>query len=368
MLIRNGFPPSSQTAVQSFDPGSLRAFEIDPLGDPRWEEFVQAHPDASVFHTPSWLRALRDTYGYEPSALCTAEPAGSLTSGLVFCKVNTWLTGDRIVSLPFSDHCEPLLDSGAEADAILSALQLLVGRTRWKSVELRPLKAQLDGYSEFRPCHTYLRHTLDLSRSLDVLFLGFHKSCVQRKIRRAEREGLEYEVGNSEALVSKFYDLLVVTRRRHGLPPQPYSWFRQLSNSFGNALQIRVATYAGQPVASILTLKYRHTVFYKYGCSKARFNSLGGIPLLLWRSIQEAKAEGLTLFDLGRSDPDNLGLIGFKDRWGANSATVNYLKFPGPVRPQTASKFKSIGAGVFARIAPRWCLIAIGKLLYRHIA
>jgi hypothetical protein len=30
---------------------------------------------------------------------------------LVFCRVRSWLTGRRSISLPFSDHCEPLVES-----------------------------------------------------------------------------------------------------------------------------------------------------------------------------------------------------------------------------------------------------------------
>ena len=73
---------------------------------------------------------------------------------------------------------------------------------------------------------TYQFHRLDLRKSVEELFHGFHKDCVQRKIRRAEREELKYEDGNTEALLQKFYRLLVTTRRRQYLPPQPIAWFR----------------------------------------------------------------------------------------------------------------------------------------------
>src|SRR5260370_39896401 len=31
-----------------------------------------------------------------------------LESGIVLCRVESWLTGCRLVSLPFSDHCQPI--------------------------------------------------------------------------------------------------------------------------------------------------------------------------------------------------------------------------------------------------------------------
>ena len=80
----------------------------DPIGDPRWSELLDRHPAASVFHSPGWLNALRQTYGYEPFVVTTST-GPTLENGLVVCRVKGW-TSRRLVSLPFSDHCDPLVD------------------------------------------------------------------------------------------------------------------------------------------------------------------------------------------------------------------------------------------------------------------
>ena len=90
---------------------------------------------------------------------------------------------------------------------------------------------------------------------------------MQRKIKRAEREGLTYEEGQSDSLLAKFYQLLLFTRRRHGLPPQPVAWFRNLITCLGDKVKIRVASKDGCPVASMLTLRHKQVLVYKYGCS-----------------------------------------------------------------------------------------------------
>ena len=94
---------------------------IDPLRDSRWKELVERDPRASVFHTVGWLQALHDTYGYTPMAFTTATPGETLRSGAVFCEVKSWITGRRLVSLPFSDHCGLLAENGADAAEILRA-------------------------------------------------------------------------------------------------------------------------------------------------------------------------------------------------------------------------------------------------------
>src|SRR5215469_16265318 len=84
---------------------------IDPLQDIRWEQFLQVHHDACLFHSTAWLGALQRTYGYTPLVYTTSRPREPLRDGMVFCRVDSWLTGRRLVGLPFSDYCAPLIDS-----------------------------------------------------------------------------------------------------------------------------------------------------------------------------------------------------------------------------------------------------------------
>jgi hypothetical protein len=342
-------------------------YEIDPLSDPRWAALVESHPRASVFHSPKWLRALRTVYGYEPVVTTTCPSGARLRNGLVFCRIKSWLTGQRLVSLPFSDHCEPLIDRPDELDDMLPHLRQHIDEDKWKYVEIRPVSCEPGDRTQLSRGVTYFLHRLDLRATAEELFHKFHKDCVQRKIRRAERERLQYEEGTSEDLLEKFYRLLVMTRRRQYLPPQPLNWFRGLIASFGNELKIRVASKDGVAVASILTLSHKKAMVYKYGCSNAAFNNLGGMALLFWKTIQEAKDREFEEFEMGRSDVDNLGLIAFKEHWGASRTPISYWTYPhlGVGLPSVWRK------KLARRLVPRLpdpLLRAVGKLLYRHIA
>src|SRR2546428_12575093 len=100
----------------------MPVYEIDPLHDPNWTALVESHPGPSIFHTREWLDALRRTYKYKPRAFTTSAPGSVLSNGIVFCQVNSWLTGSRLVSLPFSDHCDPLVESPDDLEVLLSAV------------------------------------------------------------------------------------------------------------------------------------------------------------------------------------------------------------------------------------------------------
>ncbi|MGA2003868.1 MAG: GNAT family N-acetyltransferase [Terriglobales bacterium] len=344
---------------------SKNVFVVDPLRDERWPKFAAQHPAGSVFHTKSWLAALNLAYGYEPVVYATCGSASELTSGVVFCKVESALTGNRLVSLPFSDHCAPLVGDVGELDCFLLQARKTVDEGSCDYCEIRPLQCQPGSLSGFARSAQYVSHILDLSPSSDSIFQGLHHS-VRRKIRRAEREGLVYEEGSSERLLTQFYKLLVKTRKRQLLPPQPKKWFRSLIGNFGTKLKIRLAIKDGNPIASVLTLSYKDTLTYKYGCSDARFHALGGVALVHWNMIQQAKAEGHQTLDLGRSDISNEGLTTFKERWGGVRSDLGYWRYPN----RSHAHEKLAGKPVVGRVVsllPEPVLIAVGSLLYRHV-
>jgi hypothetical protein len=154
--------------------------------------------------------------------------------------------------------------------------------------------------------------------------------------------------------------------------PQPKSWFHNLIACFGDSLLIRVTFKDKQPTAAILTLQHKGTLVYKYGCSDTRFNNLGGTQLLFWRSIQEAKHHGLRMFDLGRSECDNTGLIRFKNGWGSTRSTLTYTRFllanPSDIfRHNIMERTGQTLRGLLPYLPDRILQIA-GSALYRHIA
>jgi Acetyltransferase (GNAT) domain len=342
-----------------------RVYEFDPLSDGRWEAFLQSHPKSSVFHSRPWLEALKTSYGYKPVVFTTCSREATLTNGIVFCCVDSWLTGNRLVSVPFADHCELLSSSAAELDRLLTHTRQR-GLQTGKSLEIRPLSCEPADLDGFCTSAIYRTHCLPLDGSKQELFTRLHKTAVQQRIRKAEREELKCEEGNSERMLANFYTLLVRTRRRHGLPPQPLSWFRALIRAFGDDLKIRVAFKDNVPIASIITLCHKRSMVYKYACSDARFHSLGGMALLLWKAIQEAADRGMDELDMGRSDCDNPGLITFKERFGATGRPLVYRAYPDNKNGVLDVGDKSL-FHTFARASPDFLLRMIGTFLYRHI-
>jgi hypothetical protein len=175
--------PSLMGVVRHGDP---MIHEIDPLKDPRWPELLRRHPDASVFHTRGWLETVYRTYGCKPAVFTTSGPDSDLANGLVLCRMRSWLTGRRLVSLPFSDHCEPLVTGPLDLRRLLIGVQERAHAEGCKYVELRPTSLLSEGQPGWRTSQRFYLHRLDLRPGTTAVFRGFHRDCIQRKIRRAE--------------------------------------------------------------------------------------------------------------------------------------------------------------------------------------
>ena len=325
------------------------------------------HPLSSAFHQRGWLEALNRTYGYEPFVLTTTPPGEPLCNGIVLCRVSSWLTGNRLVSLPFADHADLLLSDPEDYIEMLRWLAEECNRFPYKYVELRPLLIAPDQSNLLRCDRTYSFHELDLTPDIEHLFRRLHKDSIQRKIRRAEKERLLCEEGRSPQLVDDFYRLLLITRRRHQLPPQPRSWFANLLQCMGDNAQIKLVRKQNTPIAAIFTLRHGSSIVYKYGCSDEKFHNLGGMPFLFWQLIQESKASGVKRIDFGRSDLDASGLITFKDRFGTNRRTLTYYRYSKSPSPVASKKWETQAVSQFFSILPNALLSTAGRVLYRHM-
>ena len=129
---------------------------------------------ASVFHDTRWLEALSVSYGYEPLVLTTSTSGQTLQNGWPFCEIKSWITGKRWVSLPFSDHSDPLIGRPEELAIISKWLEEQQVKQALDYIETRPSTVNI-GDTSFRESASYFIHTLSLEPSAQQLFEGLHR-------------------------------------------------------------------------------------------------------------------------------------------------------------------------------------------------
>jgi hypothetical protein len=321
---------------------------------------------AGFFHTQAWARVLRDTYGFRVQAF-VAGPTERPAAILPVAEVDSWLTGRRGVSLPFSDSCE-VLDHDPEDGRRLVEHVIEHGRGRgWKYWEGRGRHELLAG----KPVATaYFGHRLDLSPGAQTLFGKFDEAN-RRAIRKAEKSGLEIEFSRELDAVRAFHHLLGRTRRRHGMPVQPFEFFRQIQrNILARGLGwVALARYRGEAVAGAVYFVHGGTVLYKFGASDERQQALRGNNLVMARAIEKFCADGVTLLDFGRTSLANDGLRRFKLAWGATERPIEYLRFHYASNSFVTVPDRSTGwpQRVF-RFAPMFLSRLAGRIVYKHLS
>jgi len=348
----------------------MSVYECDPIQDPRWPEFRTVHRRASVFHSIGWLRALRETYGYEPIVFTTSPTNEVLSNGIVLCRVKSWLTGRRLVSLPFSDYCEPLFDSLDEFDTVLDHLLVYLKNERYRYLSMRPWSAFSAAILQRKSggiTDEYFLHSVNLKPDLNVVYESFDKDSIQRRIRRAERSGLVEKCGRSDELLREFYGLFLTTRRRQRVPPTPFVWFQNLAREVGQGFRDPCRIQGPDPNRGHHLPQFKDMAYYKYGCSDYRFNQFGATPWLFWKAICSAKSKGALRFDLGRTEQENKGLLTFKNHWDPAPQKLAYWRVPG----NSGKKSWGTGEGnttrkIFA-LVPGRIQRRIGEFLYPHL-
>jgi CelD/BcsL family acetyltransferase involved in cellulose biosynthesis len=337
---------------------------LDPVTDRRWRDLVQRDPRASAFHTPEWLDALRRTYGFAP-VVYAADPAnGDLTSAIPFCGVASWLTGRRLVSLPFSDHCDPLVEDAAQLATILGHAAGEARRHGWRYVQIRPRTTGL-GVVPFELDESNYHYALDLRPDAEAIFNGIKKQT-RYDIRRAERGTLRHVVGRDDEFVGAYFRLHVMTRSTQGVPPQPLAWFRNVARCLGDMVDVHLLLDDGRPIAGLFTILFGDQLMWKYSASDPVRDRLGMGKSLAWQSIRRAKERGATTLDMGRCETANVGLAQFKERWGAARADLGYFRYPAPVRSR--SPRITAAARLVVQRLPSPVLAVAGRLAYRHVA
>jgi len=398
---------TAATGASPLVESNLHVFKLDLRTDPRWQQFVCAHPGAVVFHRPSWLAALESEYSQKCVSLACADERGRIhailplfyTKGLGL-RMGGLATGRRLSSLPRTPVAGPLaLTPEAEAEIIQYAVEL--ARSQGAQLEIKSHLSHLERSSRALFCIAWRPTFVDelppsqqtapwndfeengreprtCSSCDGCRRLRFGNARRQHRVnwavRKAIKSGLTVREAETEEDLHRWYNLYLLTMRQNAVPPRPYRLFHSLWSSLQSAGKMRLLVAEQEQfgrkkmIAGSILLEFGQTVFYSFtGCAVEDF-VLHPHDILQIEAIRGACRRGFRWYDFGEVAEDHATLTQFKTKWGGSPQPLYRYYSPAPAQraPAGPSPLTLVGRRIWRQL-PTKLTSVLGDLIYRRM-
>lgn len=301
----------------------MKQVTLDPITSPIWKQLVD-QTDSKVFHSPQWIAAIADTYGWIPSANVLLDDEGIPQAGIAYYCIKDF-RNSRFISLPYSDYCDPIVNSIADWHLLIDNLvdnnSIIRLRCLHNDFPLQDQRFVQSGHAKW--------HQIDLRPDTEALLASFHSSARQA-IKKAQRNGVTIEFRQDKETLQAFFDMHTKVRKyKYNLLPQPYQFFEQIWEKFISQDHgvLTMAKYDGNYIGGTLNLFWKDTFYYKFSTSALDQLDVRPTDLVIWESINYAKQRNLDFFDFGVSDWDQEGLLRFKRKYASEEKTISFLTY-----------------------------------------
>jgi Acetyltransferase (GNAT) domain len=319
----------------------MQVIEVDPLSDPRWDRYVESHPDAVVFQHSAYLRALAREYDRPAIGLMVVsgpEISGVLplmaTPGLP--RLQSSIAGRRLSSLPRTPVAGPLSDSAAAADALIEAAISLARHHPGTRLQLKPPATSALSPSRL-VCHPWRSNfAYEFGQDGGEPRFGPSKkhSSLRAAVMRVQREGVKVRAAASSGDVRRWYPTMLETLRPHVVPPRRLRFFLALWEELsprGMCELLLAEGPRGELLGGNLNLKLgRGTVFYAFNGARKDALHLRPNDVVHWHAIHEAAAQGFRRYDLGEVAAGQEGLAQFKRKFSNRQERLLRWYYPAP--------------------------------------
>lgn len=353
-----------------------------------WLNFLKSQSQATLFHHPAWINLLGEFYHFAPRYLLVKD-GDQVRAGIPFLEVSGLFKRNKLVSLPFTDHCAPLFTDQAALAQLIDALDCIWQEGTYQQIEIRwPFPPA--GYagndllfhypSPAKQLNRYVLSDLELDPGPQKIAEKI-KAKHFRNIKVAQERGVTLDVSSKPSQLEAFYQLHCLNRRRHGMPTQSWKFFQALYDQLirpGYGFLI-TAEHERTCVAGGVFLYWNNHLIEKYSAVNNLGRHLLAMDLILWQAICWGCEHTMRNLDLGRSDIDDEGLREYKRRWRATEIYLPYTYLLAAKKQAQADKLKIYSSTrhkealieLFKNIirhSPVWVSRLTGQLFYQYLA
>lgn len=298
-----------------------------------WNQFIDKHPLANIYHTPEMFQVLTRAGGHCPKLWAVLDHNNEVLALLLPVQI-TLVAGllrgftTRAVSYG-SILCAPGPEGYAAIELLLDTYRREVGR----HVLFTELRNQSD-LSPYQPLlntndflfQDHLNFEIDLEQPEEVLWSKIRKSG-RYGIRVAEKKGVRVEERSDAAGVLAAYAKLEPVYARVGVPLADFSLFQAACEILAprGMLKIFLVYVETKCIGAMVVLPYKDRIIDWYaGGDRDTSATYAPNETLVWHALRWGKQHGYRVFDFGGGGKPNepYGPREFKVKFGGRQ--VNY--------------------------------------------
>jgi serine/alanine adding enzyme len=292
----------------------------DAVDDLAWNNYVERHPDASIYHGTAWQRVIEQAFSKKVYRLVAVTTAGDIRGVLPLVRLNGWFLPDMLVSMPYCSFGGELADNADVAVALLNRARELREMLACDVVEIRS-PGLTNSPNSWRRRNDKVQMVLELPASVEALgkLVGSKR---RSQIKRSLRENPEVLVGGAE-LIPNFFCVFARKMRDLGTPVYPRRFFEIVAMNLNTQFRVLVLSIETQPVAAAFLLRHGDSLEIPWAASDSRYNRSAVNMLLYWEALRYAIENGCVEFDFGRCTRDG-PTYKFKRQWGAEARELSW--------------------------------------------
>jgi FemAB-related protein (PEP-CTERM system-associated) len=285
----------------------------------RLDAFVAGHPNSEPFHRPQWSLAVARGCGQQAHYLIAERPDGTIAGVLPLTAVRSMLFGSALVSCGFGVDGGVLIEDPAAIPLLAAEANSLAVALQCPAIELRggPLPP---GFTVREG--QYAGFVRDLPAGDDAILTSIPRKQ-RAEVRKALDLDMQVSIGRGQTDRRDHFQVYGESVRNLGTPVFPRRLFAAMLDAWGEDADVLTVRKDGVPVASVLSLYFKGTVYPYWGGGTRAARGLRANELMYFALMRHAAARGCTRFDFGRSKIGT-GAFSYKKNWGFEPRPLTY--------------------------------------------
>jgi predicted N-acyltransferase len=307
---------------------------VDP---DEWSDLLAARNEATVFHTLEWQTAVTKSYDEASSLfIVVRDEADQIVAGMPIIlfegkRLKGIIPSHLFESSAFGLYGGPIFRRDADKPTLLDMMFQKLNEllNTWKA-DCFIIVDNHHNENHFEPygfiAKTKFTHTINIDESMDSIVQRFSRN-VKKNISRARREKVLVEEIHNVKDLDDFYAIAVATWQKHGKEPEhPLDLYRNLYSCLSpkGMIRVHIARHNGKPIGGAMHFLYGRTIYNWLTGSYSEYLGMRPNHLLVYSIIEEGVKEGYKEYDFGTSPQTAIGLIKYKESFGATEVPYRY--------------------------------------------